>query len=367
MQIKTFKAPTINEALQLVKKELGAEAVILKNERINRSPTESYIEIVAAMDDKPAAAGRVESPDRVSPEVHDDIKEIKSLLSMLVGSKDYFTKLQIEQPLTEVYHHLLMKGLEEKQTFILLKKALSELAEGPVRKQDIMKSFLRQLLIRISLANPFQNLAAAPSAVFTFVGPTGVGKTTTLAKLAAYLKIKRRLEVAVISVDTYRIGAINQLQQYAEILEVPFQAAQNGSDIAKARERFQHQDVVLVDTIGKNYLLREQVSDLQEVFEDEENLQHLLVLSATAKDEDLRQTIRQFQSLPIHSLIFTKVDETLSFGNVINQLVRFDYPLSFLGTGQRVPEDIKLANRKNLLSSLWRGDKQGEDENHHGS
>lgn len=365
MQIRTFKAATINEALQLVKKELGPDAVILKNERVTVSPTQSYVEIMAATEPAPPAPHP--SPESTTPplQVQDDIKEIKSLLSMLISSKDYFSQLQLQQPLAEIYHSLLTRGLDEKQTFLLLRKALSESKEGPCRKKELIAAFCRHLLSKVHLTNPFRGDSLARAKCFTFLGPTGVGKTTTLAKLAAHLKIKRHLEVAVISIDTYRIGAVDQLQHYAEILNVPMAVAQTAEELARAKEHFKHYDVILIDTIGKNFLHKKHLQDLMSILNGEKGIQHLLVLSATAKDEDLRQTIRQFDAMKIQSLIFTKLDETLSPGSMFNQLLRFSHPLSYLGTGQCVPEDIRLANHKNLLAFLFpSGGAVKEDKEH---
>ena len=108
-----------------------------------------------------------------------------------------------------------------------------------------------------------------------------------------------------------------------------------------------------MDTIGKNYLQKDRIGDLQAIFADTPGVSHLLVLSATAKDVDLRQTIQHFQSVNIQSLIFTKVDETLTHGCMINQLLRFPHAVSYFGTGQRVPEDIETATQKRLLMFLF--------------
>jgi flagellar biosynthesis protein FlhF len=367
MQIRTFRAATVNEALQLVKKALGPDAVILKNERITISPDKSYVEIMAATE--PGLSDEAQGRETATAElrVHDDIKEIKSLLSMLISSKDYFTQLQIQQPLAEIYHSLLARGLDEKQTFLLLKKALSDSQEKTSKKKDIIKAFCRQLLNKITIINPFHKESLAKSKLFTFLGPTGVGKTTTLAKLAAHLKIKRQLDVGVISLDTYRIGAVDQLQHYAEILKVPMLVAQSAADLATARDRLKNYDVLLVDTIGKNFLNRKHISELQKVLNGGDDAQHLLVLSATAKDEDLRQTLKHFSPIKIRSLIFTKIDETMSPGTMLNQLLRFPHPLSYLGTGQCVPEDIVLASHKNLISFLFPAERDVKEEEQYAS
>jgi flagellar biosynthesis protein FlhF len=353
MQIRTFKAATVHEALQQVKKELGPNAVILGNRRITVSPTRTLIEITAAVEPEQQQPSPVKSSATSNLQVEEDLQEIKGLLSMLISSKGYFTQLQLQEPLAQVFHNLLMRGLDEKHTFIALKKAVSHMNGAPLERKNIIAGFCQQLLEKIAVATPFRDIASSKPEIFTFVGPTGVGKTTTLAKLAAFLKVKRRFKVGVVSVDTYRIGAVDQLQTYADILDVPLLVAQTGSELQESIDKFGHMDVVLVDTVGKNYLQKQHVADLREIFSGCGKLQHFLVVSAAAKDEDLRQTIRQFRSFGIHSLIFSKIDETLTPGSMINQLVRFPYPISYVGTGQRVPEDLEPASRRLLLGLLF--------------
>jgi flagellar biosynthesis protein FlhF len=354
MQVKTFKAPTMDKALAMVKKELGADAIILSSRRTNSSSGESGFEISAALDQQ-AAAPTPAAPVREcgSAEMQSDIQEIKSFLSLLISSKDKL-RLDMEQPVAELYHSLLVRGFDEKQIYLLLNRAASALDVDSLQKRQIFDAFCRQFLSKISLAKPFQNLAGAngSGSIFTFVGPTGVGKTTTLAKLAAYLKIKRDAAVGIISLDTYRIGAVDQLQTYANILDVPFCVAQSKLEFAGLLEEFRHCDAILVDTTGRNFLDRAHVDHLRSFFDTDHKYNNFLVLSATAKDEDLRQTILHFREMDINSLIFTKLDETIHHGCMLNQLLRFDYPLSYMGTGQRVPEDIEPATQKRILSFL---------------
>lgn len=348
MQVKTFRAPTIAQALDQVKKELGQDAIILSNRKVALSPEESVVEVMVAVERSETA-----------PEVRDEamqngIEEIKGLLSLLISSKETFARLQLEQPVTELYHSLLTRGLDEKQTFILLRKALDEVKGEPPEKKRIADAFRNQLAEKIRICRPFgssfQNTDGPH--VYAFVGPTGVGKTTTLAKLAAHLKIRRGLDPAVISLDTYRIGALDQLRTYANILTVPFVVAQSREDFRGAVEHLRRHPILLVDSTGKNFLKREHVNDLVKIFGGVTNVHPFLVLNATAKDADLKRTILHFRPLDPHSLIFTKLDETLSHGCIVNQLLRFPYGVSYLGIGQRVPEDIELATHKRLLSLL---------------
>ena len=351
MQVKTFRAPTMEKVLALVKKELGPDAIILSSKKTAAGSGDSGFEVSAARDQQPAPA--VSTDGEASAELRNDIQEIKSFLSLLISSKDQLVQIQENQPLAELYHSLLVRGFDEKQVFILLSKAVSDLNGDPVDRRRIFDAFCKRFLAKISCARPLRGISSSSGpGVFTFLGPTGVGKTTTLAKLAAYLKIKRQIELGIISLDTYRIGAVDQLQTYANILEVPFSVAQSKAELTGALKDLRHCDAVLVDTTGRNYLNREQVEHLQSLFDRAQRFSHFLILSATAKDEDLKQTILHFRQMDINSLIFTKLDETVHHGCLLNQLLRFNYPISYMGTGQRVPEDIEPATQKRLLSFL---------------
>lgn len=358
MQIRTFRAPSISKALDQVRKELGPDAIILGNKQIALSPEESIVEVRAAADPGGRDGAAADLGTRHSErdmQIQDDIREIKGFLSLLISSKDQLPKLRAEEPLAEVFYSLLTRGIEEKQVLLLLGRVLDSSDHQRLDKKDIIEGVSQLLLERLRFSRPFQSLqpTGRTAHTYAFLGPTGVGKTTTLAKVAAYLRIKRRLDVGVISIDTYRIGAVDQLQTYANILDVPFLVAQDRDAFRRAREKLSGCDVVLVDTTGKNFLHRKYVEDLFSVFEDQQGIEHFLVLSATAKDEDLRQTIIHFRGFALQSLIFTKIDETLHHGGVINQALRFPYSLSYFGTGQRVPEDIELATPRRLLSFLF--------------
>jgi flagellar biosynthesis protein FlhF len=355
MQVKTFKAPTMEKALALVKKELGPDAVILGSRKVRVGSEEPCFEVSAARDIQlvhPESANPEDHGERL-PEILDGIQEIKSFLSLLISSKDQLAQFQANQPLADFYHSLLVRGLDEKQVFIILNKAASDLNGDSVDRRRVFNAFCKGFIARLSCTRPFRGISSTGApAIFTFLGPTGVGKTTTLAKLAAYLKIKRRLELGIISLDTYRIGAVDQLQTYTGILQVPFTVVQNKTELTNALGDFKHCDAILVDTTGRNYLIRDHVRRLKSLFSDVPRFSHFLVLSATAKDEDLKQTIAHFREIDINSLIFTKLDETVYLGCILNQLLRFNYPVSYLSTGQRVPEDIEPATQKRLLSFL---------------
>src|SRR5208283_4865116 len=272
MQVKTFNASTMEKALFLVKKELGPDAIILSSRK-----GESGFEVSAAREQQPAPASGNPVNGDASAEMLNGIQEIKSFLSLLISSKDQLAQFQANQPVAELYHSLLVRGLDEKQVFILLSKAVSDLNGEPCDRRHIYDAFCKRFVSKISCARPFRGISSSNGpAVFTFLGPTGVGKTTTLAKLASHLKIKRQIELGIISLDTYRIGAVAQLRTYADILEVPFSVAQNKAELTAALKGFRHCDAILVDTTGRNYLNREHVVSLQSIFDKTQRFSHFL-------------------------------------------------------------------------------------------
>lgn len=362
MQVKTFVAPTMPQALELVRRELGPDAILLGNRKVKDPDGTTCVEITAAVDR--GTSGAFENkpfqnePVRPThdPILQEQLEDIRGMLSLLLSAKDAFARLHGQEAVSELFQHLLLRGLNEKTTFRLLQNTLSACPNGVPTKSQLLDALSRQLTDKVGLVDPFAEVregeGGAPR-LYVFLGPTGVGKTTTLAKIAAYLKLKRKLPIGIISLDTYRIGALDQLKTYADILNVPLKVAQTRLELASAREALREHPVVLVDTTGRNYLNGNTIGDLQDVFRDVDGVSHFLVLSATAKDEDLRHVIQRFRPLRPHSLIFTKIDETLTPGTILNPVLRFAYPLSYLGVGQRVPEDLVRATHKRILGFFF--------------
>jgi flagellar biosynthesis protein FlhF len=204
------------------------------------------------------------------------------------------------------------------------------------------------------MAPPLEESKTAKRRTIALVGPTGSGKTTTLAKMAADAALKKRKKVAVISTDTYRIGAVEQLRIYAKIIGVPLLIAGTPKELANAVARNQEADFIFVDTTGRSPQDAEQDAELREQLKGLRGLETHLVLSATAKDRDLWESIRRFWPVSIDSLIFTRLDETKEVGTLFNQAVRSRKPLSYFSTGQRVPEDLEAANPRRLARMILR-------------
>jgi flagellar biosynthesis protein FlhF len=188
------------------------------------------------------------------------------------------------------------------------------------------------------------------------VGPTGVGKTTTIAKLASLFTLYKDKKVGLITLDTYRIGAVEQLKTYAEILGIPFEVILSIKDIPKVLKNMEDCEVILVDTMGRNSKNVLQISEIRKFVEELHADKVHLVLSMTTKQKDLKQIISNYKMLNYNSIILTKVDETDIHGAILTSLYYSNVPVSYLSTGQNVPEDIEEANKDKIIKLVMGAD-----------
>jgi flagellar biosynthesis protein FlhF len=199
-----------------------------------------------------------------------------------------------------------------------------------------------------------------------FVGPTGVGKTTTIAKLAArfsYIKEKRD-KVGIITLDTYRIGAVEQLFQYAKMMKLPIEDVVDPADFNSALQSLSHCNVILIDTVGSSQYDKDKLAKLNQFVKNSEyEIDVNLVLSAGSKLEDLKEIYKNFSFLNIDTLVFTKFDETKAFGTVFSLIHDIDRPVSYFSVGQEVPDDIVVANSDFLVECMLNGFKRKQDAN----
>ena len=196
-----------------------------------------------------------------------------------------------------------------------------------------------------------------PKVVF-FIGPTGVGKTTTIAKIASKFKVEQEKKVALLTADTYRIAAAEQLRTYANILDTPLAIVYSPEDIGKEIARFEDYDLVLVDTAGfshKNDAQREDMKRLLQSLPEQYERQVYLVLSSTTKYKDLLEITDIYQEFCCFHLIFTKLDETGAYGNILNIKLHTGAALSYVTTGQNVPDDIEVVDTQKLVKQLLGG------------
>jgi flagellar biosynthesis protein FlhF len=188
--------------------------------------------------------------------------------------------------------------------------------------------------------------------VYALVGPTGVGKTTTIAKLAAYFSLKLAQKVLLLTIDTYRIGAVDQLATYARILGLPLKVAASPKELKSCLEERDEKDLVLIDTAGRSPNNTGMLEELREFLTVSPVIGSQLVVSATTKEGDLKKIISGFGGLPLEGYICTKLDETDEYLPLFNQLVPTRRPLSYFTHGQRVPEDLEQVTKSRIIRLL---------------
>lgn len=193
---------------------------------------------------------------------------------------------------------------------------------------------------------------AADTRIVYIAGPTGVGKTTTIAKLAAEQLFKQGRKVGLITSDTYRISAVEQLRTYAAILNIPLEVVQSPGDLQRALFRLESCDLVIMDTAGRNYRNELLVAELQSLLAKELKSETFLVLSMTSKSRDMKIIVEHFGRYQLDKVIFTKLDETGSYGPLFNVLNDFPLKLSYMTNGQNVPDDLLMATREQLSGML---------------
>lgn len=224
--------------------------------------------------------------------------------------------------------------------------------------ENLLSSVYQKMVLKMGTPEPVRFTGKKPKVVF-FIGPTGVGKTTTLAKIAADLKINQNKNVTIITADTYRMSAVEQLRNYAEIMNMPLKVVYEPADINEAIKgtirNNEETDVILVDTTGfshKNTEQRDNVANLIAAVDDVYDRSIYLVLSATTKYRDLCDITDTYSKFTRYNLIFTKLDETTCYGNIFNIRMKTAAPLSYICTGQNVPDDIEVINTQKLVKNL---------------
>ncbi len=190
--------------------------------------------------------------------------------------------------------------------------------------------------------------------IIALVGPTGVGKTTTTAKLAAMYALNRGNKVALITMDIFRVGAVEQLKTYSRIMGIPLEVASTPKELEKAVEKHSTCDLIFIDTAGRSHKDKEKLDEMKNFLEDKIPMEVYLCLSATTKDRELEEILNRFRVFQISKVVFTKIDECESVGNMVNLLMKDNLQIAYFTTGQRVPEDIEIATPAKLADMIFR-------------
>ena len=381
MKVKKYMATSMSEAMKQIREELGSEAVILSSKAVYTGGflglfKKRNIEVMAAIDpvSQPAQPVIKQKEKKLPAKsiLENSVAKISEtaitkqvnggddeLLKEIEGLKGMIRNIQISsdshypEKLQQVSEYLA----EQEVDTVIRSRIMTELLDnwfttkGESTEEEIrswLESSLHKLLDQVPNGQP-----GLQKKYINIVGPTGVGKTTTLAKVAAETMLKHDKKVAFITTDTYRIAAIDQLKTYAKILNVPIEVAYNLEDFKRATERFSHYDYVFIDTAGRNFRNPQYVKDLGEIIHFTDEMETYLVLSLTSKQKDMEDIYRQFSTIPIKQIIFTKADETSTFGSIFNFIHAHKLGVAYITNGQNVPDDIEKATSFNLMKMVF--------------
>ena len=407
MIIKKFQGKTETEAVESAKKELGNGIVIMNVRNVKKKGLFSFlrqqlVEVTVALEEEPVRPTGIPEPNRNLTDAIANIRSVseKSLQQEAAEKKEQNNSDEkrtesaaIEEKLDSL--HFLLEQQMQKPEEKTEDKAEDTEEEPPSEMEQFMKllyntmlenevneKYANQIIDEIeksnkpnmpfdyALSNIYQKMilkfgkpagvtpaAQGPKMIF-FIGPTGVGKTTTIAKIASRFCVDGGRKVALLTADTYRIAAAEQLRTYANILEVPFRIIYSVEEISQAIRDFKDYDYILVDTAGHSHQNTEQKEVMKELIHSVDGIiekEVFLVLSATTKYRDLLSIADTYSDVTDYKLIFTKLDETTTLGNLLNLKLYTGAPLSYVTCGQNVPDDIEDFNPQKTVKRLLGG------------
>ena len=399
MKIKKFEAETLQGALAKVKKDFGPNAVILQTKRFKKGSFlglfgKEMTEVTAGIDINIERQSQQQSSiqqdsfiknmssqptaDYIKPtEIFDKYNKIEDLTlknevllrelnegKILVNPsfkplKDgvIASPVSLKNGMGKIQKLLINNGVEENLVYRTLQNLNSQLNEQQINNKSFLEHYLYDYIAElIQVSGPIK-VQKGTVKVIAFIGATGVGKTTTIAKLAAKLSLMEGHSVVMVSADTYRIAADMQLKKYGEIMGIPVEIVLTPLDFKKVINKHIDKDIILFDTAGRSPRNRQHLTELKNFLEAYSPIEVHLVMSAVTKYYDALSIINNFGLVPIHRILFTKLDETKNYGLLLNLSVNTGgIPISYLSTGQTVPDDIEVANSKTISRLVVKGD-----------
>lgn len=388
MIIKKFTAQTEQEAIIQAREEMGSNATVLNIKTIKQRGIwklfkKDMVEVTVALEKKTTSQIPVEGVNIAIGEQQADNSNFEETLKQRVALEEKLDNLQsmLEQRISDDVKKSNTKNIEPEKNvnFKFLQLVYNQLIDNEVDEKyvnqitsEIESSLKKESTLDTILASAYQkivlklgmpdiiDLEANKNNVVFFVGPTGVGKTTTIAKIASDFKLNQNAKVALITSDTYRIAAVEQLKTYADILNVPVSVVYTLEELNSEIEKYKNYDLILIDTAGRSHKNKEQCDEMIHFINDctipEKFIKKVyLVLSAATKYRDLQNIVKVYGQAGKFSLIFTKTDETSAYGNIFNMKLKTDADLSYITSGQTVPDDISVTDPQMLAKSLLGG------------
>ncbi|UBI10553.1 flagellar biosynthesis protein FlhF [Clostridium sporogenes] len=402
MKIKKYVVNDMNEAMTRIRYELGADAIIISQRKVRKGGflglfSKKSLEVTPAIDnyskEKKHNYNTEDKINKGNNNKGNNIEVIKRMIEERNNNNKYDNNIDHDTNILDSYREILesksesfenkrSKGEEFTKTKDLmdeirdLKKIVKDMGKNQktyeeenssllnfFKNLDLEEEFIETIIKKVGnleenleerekikrvIENTIDIRSNSVGKVTVLVGPTGVGKTTTIAKLAGKLSLIDKKKVGLITIDTYRIGAVEQLKTYADIMNIPFKVVFSIKDMEKAIIDLDYCDVILVDTTGRSSKNMMQISELRAFIEKIKEKSVHLVMSASTKNKDIETIIKGYTILEYENIIITKLDETSTYGSILTILDKGKKPISFITTGQDVPDDIKEGNKEEI-------------------
>lgn len=413
MKVLTFHGASPAEALKKAQHEVGEEAVLIETKELQKRSLgqEPLYEIVVGIDEKYLVGKKPLSKQKPlakdSSDVLFNISEAAKQISQIadvtsndseLGSDDQSAQelveikkemnklgdhvkliqnmmwdekssqmgdLVIPSEFSEIYRLAKRSGMNGEHLDAIMRLTLEHMPMKMRENSQTIKRYFQVLLRKLIPVRIESSLKVGAKKVIMLVGPTGVGKTTSIAKLAARYSflLQKRYKVGLIVLDTYRIGAVEQLMQYARMMKLSIETVVDPPEFTTALESLRFCDYILIDTMGSSPYDKQKIEVIQQCLQvSQENFEIdvILTLPSSIKYDDLVSTYENFQPLQIDTVMFTKLDETMAFGNIFSLVYEKNLPISYFSVGQEVPEDLEVATSDFMVDCLLNGFTRGK-------
>lgn len=358
----------MREAMQLAKHSFGDSAIVLKSKKLNEGARNEQVEITVTSDneigrlseERPASppfyTPTMKREERVEPIPEPSDDNLLAELHELRSTVDNLSKYMRSQKmllLPETMRFLNEEqGVEPDLASELVQNVYVQLEGTDVRDEFKVRRALRDEIRKSVTTAPDKGAEHGKARVICLVGPTGMGKTTSIIKLATHPEYYGKRKVGLITIDTFRVAAAAQLKTFAALAKLPLEIVYEPEHFATAVDKFRDRDVILVDTAGRSPLNQTHLDDLRAFFKCVQPDEIHLVVSVATHPENVSDTAREFSSLNVDRVIVSKIDETRRLGNILNVGKRINLPISFLTNGQRVPDDIHVADGDKIANLI---------------
>jgi flagellar biosynthesis protein FlhF len=371
--VLVFEGPSIFEAYSKLKRKLGEDAVILSTRSIKRGGIlgfwgQKVIQITASTDsntksrlkNKPQQpTTKSAPPQEKNPSSSEDTttsmmvefkKELSDIRAMIQDIQTHTNTRswpELPREFQKAYERLQRYNISDDIARALIHRWQSHypnFKSGQKANVQLLERYIGKMLVP---AGPIRIKNNGPTVVM-LVGPTGVGKTTSIAKLAAQFKIREHRRVALITIDTYRIAAVEQLKTYADLIGVPLKVVDDQKALKKAVQSFHDRDLILVDSAGRSPRSKEKMDELHGYVKAAAPDELHLVCSVSVNNDVLKDTLERYQNFPVTKLMLTKLDEAVHYGVILSIISKTQKPIGYLTTGQEVPDDLEVASQDRL-------------------